>query len=283
MKTFYRSIVLVIFAALSLPALGQAQPEIYWGQPVEKWVMGITTTNGVFPAGFPPRVFLYLTNQTKVARSISADISDQMFKLVWSTDSGETVEKTYLVPSRYTRLVSGFDRSIAANATGSVNAWCGDILARLPPGHGRLKAFINLNSGGGWEELYSGDLELRVRPRVETDPPAIPLMQTDDEMFAAGYARVRAARAASNAAASNRAASQTSPAISATLNKCGTPNIGQKSATSASPVIATVSNGEAPGSIFTPRNIIGATVVLALLAIIASVLVHARSRQNPRP
>ncbi len=57
----------------------------------------------------------------------------------------------------------------------------------------------------------------------------------------------------------------------------------QKSGTPASPVIATVTAGESPGSIFTPRNIIGATVVLALLAIIASVLVRARSRQNPPP
>ena len=58
---------------------------------------------------------------------------------------------------------------------------------------------------------------------------------------------------------------------------------GQMSGTAASPVIATVFTGESPGSTFTTRSIIGATIVLALLAIIAAALLRARSRQNPPP
>jgi hypothetical protein len=163
-------------------------------------------------------------------------------------------------------------------------ASCGNILARLPPGQGRLIAIRDVIGPNGWEELYSGSLVLRVRPRIESDPPPLPAAPiTKEEVFAEEIARGRAALAASNATASNLVPSQAPPFIPANPIKSGTPSIGQKSGTPASPVIATVTAGESPGSIFTPRNIIGATVVLALLAIIASVLVRARSRLNPPP
>ena len=176
-----------------------------------------------------------------------------------------------------------FASAIESNSTLVVGAWCEDILARLPPGHGRLIAFLDVKSANGWDKVYSGDLELRVRPRVESDPPPIPLEETDEERFAAGFARQRAAREATNIAVSNSVIGPISPRIPSALIKSGTPSIGQKSGTAASTVIATVSAAESPGSIFTPRNIIGATVVLGLLAIIATILVRARSRQNSPP
>ena len=282
MKNLLRSIWLVVAAVVSLTVRAENEPKIFWGEPVLEWGLGISTTNTVFPQGVPPDVSLYLSNGASVDRKTETFPHHFKYKIVWSADSGEILVKTY--PDDILER-GGSERItfIRTNQPLMVRAWCGDLLARLPPGQGRLTAFRSVPGPDVWGEVYSGELVLHVRPRTESDPPPFPLRPTDKEIIAEGYARQRAAREATNFAASNSVIGPKSPGNPSTLIKSGTPSIGQKSGTSASPVAATVSAGDSPGSIFTPRNIIGATVVLGLLAIIASVLVRARSRQNSPP
>lgn len=283
MRICLRTIVLMFFAVLRLTARGEVEPKISWGQPVQEWSLGISTTNAVFPEGVPPQVSVILSNGAIVPRRLALGDRSYSHKIIWSADSGEITENTYPYPFDDMGY-SARPRSISTNGAVTIFASCANILARLPPGQGRLMVIRSVKGPNGWEELYSGDLVLLVRPRVETDPPPLPRVPiTKEEVFAVEVARGRAALAASNATASNLVPSQAPPFIPANSIKSGTPSIGQKSGTAASPVIATVSNGEAPGSIFTPRNIIGATVVLGLLAVIGTVLLRARSRQNPPP
>ncbi len=275
-------ILLVVVAVFRMTGRAEDGPLVSWGQPVHEWNLGISTTNAVFPQGVPPQVSLLLSNGANVPRKITSADRNYRYQVVWSEDSGEVFEKLYPYPLHPGG--SAKPRSVSINETWLRMASCGNILARLPPGQGRLIAIRDVIGPNGWEELYSGSLVLRVRPRIESDPPPLPAAPiTKEEVFAEEIARGRAARAASNATASNLIPSQTSPGIPTTIVKSGTPSIGQNSGTAASPVIATVSAGESPGSVFTPRNIIGATVVLALLAIIGTVLLRARSRQNPPP
>lgn len=278
MRSFANSVLITTAFALSFSMFGWEAPKIHWGKPAQEWRMGISATNTTFTEGFPSAILLYFTNESKASRYMVTGPMTQQFKVAWSADSGETSEKRHSVPFRFTSG-SPSGSIIETNAVRIETAFSGDILSRLPVGHGKFSAYLVLKEEVGveLEELASGELDLRILPRVESDPPPSPLPKSDEEL-GAEMIRIKSTQTASNIGPAHK-----TPGTPSSLIKSGTPSMGQKSGTSTSPVIATVSAGESPGSIFTPRNLIGATVVLGLLAIIASVLVRARSRQNSPP
>jgi len=291
MRNLFLKSIVVVFAFFNLKACAEDDQLIFWGKPVQEWSLGISTTNTIFPEAVPPVISLYLSNGSTVARTLLVDGYHQQIAVVWMSDSGETLEQTH-PPIRSLHSL-GRTRVLPELGPGGVRSAgvaSEDILARQPPGRGTLIVSISMGTGddGNKLHLYSGELELKVRSRNATDPPRIPLTEwIVSEHDGNKYRMVAPIRVVRESTDSNSfvnvSAIPPTPHIPSPLNKSGTPSIGEKSGTSASPVIATISASDSTVSIFTPRNIIGATVVLGLLAIIASVLVRARSRQNSPP